>query len=226
MPKVLICSTSAGFFGADNKPTGLWIEELASPYYIFKAAGFEVTLASVSGGAIPIDAGSMGENFFTDYAKKFMHDGEAIGAFCHTKKLADHDVTDYDCLFIPGGHGCVADMVNNPVVTAAVEKMYAADKVVCAVCHGPVALVGAKKPDGSALVEGLAVTGFSSGEEAAVGLTDVVPFVPEAKLIELGGKYEKGDDWNPKACVAGKLVTGQNPQSSEVAANACVELLK
>ena len=220
MPKVVIICTSATKLG--DKSTGVWIEELAAPYYEFKDRGFEVVLGSMAGGPVPIDAGSMGEGFFTDAAKKFMHDGDAVGALCHTPALADIDFASADGVFVPGGHGCCTDMADSPALKGAIETVFAAGKAVAAVCHGPMALPQCNKPDGTPLVAGHAVAGFSNTEESAVGLTDAVPFLLEDKLKEKGGLYERGEDWNSKVCVAngGLLVTGQNPQSSEATAKA------
>merc|ERR1719343_155244 len=214
MTKILIISTSASTLkGVD---TGLWIEELAAPYYAFKDAKFEVDIASTKGGAIPIDKGSVSDPFFTDESKKFMHDGEAIGALCHSIKLdtIDFKTTNYDAIYMPGGHGTCADFIDNPALKKAIEIMYASGKIVSSVCHGPTCLVDCVKPNGDALVKGEVVTGFSNSEEDAVQKSNIVPFSLESKLIELGGKYEKGDDWTSKVCVSNNIVTGQNPQSS------------
>lgn len=219
--KVLIINTSASQF--TGGPTGVWLEETAAPYYALKAAGHAVEMANPAGGPSPIDQGSLGEGFFTDAAKKFLHDPEAIGMFHHQKKLADVEptVTEYDAIYLAGGHGTCADFVDNAALKSCIEKMYNAGKIVAADCHGPIALAQCVKPNGEALVKGLAVTCFSDTEEAAVGLTEKVPFLVEAKFKEQGGVYEKADDWHPMAVAAGNLITGQNPQSSE----ACVALV-
>jgi len=224
MPKVAIVNTSATQLG--SHPTGLWLEECAAPYYKFKEAGFEVVLASTAGGPVPIDAGSLGEGFFTEHGKKFMHDPEAMGGMSHSVKVGDLDLSTMDALFMSGGHGTCVDFVDNGALKAAIEKMYADNKVVAAVCHGPNCLAQCKKPDGSALVAGGPCTGFSNTEEEAVKLTGAVPWLIEDKFKELGGLYEKGDDWTCKVTVAGKLICGQNPQSSEAAADAVVAALK
>ena len=235
MPKkVLIVNTSASTFGGG--PTGVWLEECATPYYIFKEAGFEVEMASPLGGCSPIDAASLSEGFFTDAAKKFMHDMTAFGMFSHQKKLVDlvtawncgkaDGLMSYDALYLSGGHGTCTDFVDNPTLRSAIEGMLKAGKVVAADCHGPIALAQCTKPSGEPLVQGLTVTGFNDSEEAAVGHTGHVPFLIEAKFVELGAKYEKGGDWTPKCCTDGNLVTGQNPQSSEACAAAVVAKLK
>lgn len=222
--KVVIINTSAAYMG--DHATGVWLEETATPYYIFKEAGYEVVLASPKGGPVPIDQGSMAEMFFTDACKKFMHDAEAFGALSHSVALKDIDYSTVDCIYLSGGHGTCTDFVDNAELKGIIEKMYASNKVVGADCHGPIALAQCCKPDGSPLVQGLKCTGFADSEEGAVGLTEKVPFLIESKFKELGGLYEKADDWNPHAVVAGKLITGQNPQSSSACAKAVVDALQ
>lgn len=224
MTKIVIVATSAT--DLKGHATGLWIEELAAPYYIFKKAGYEIVVASPAGGAVPIDQGSMGEGFFTDEAKKFMHDAEAIGELSHSTKLDSIDFSSgIDAIFLCGGHGTCIDFYDNAALKSAIETLYAADKVVSAVCHGPMGLPQCNKPDGTPLVKDKVVTGFKDSEELAVQLQDKVPFMLESKLKEQGGKYESADDWNSKVCVDGKLITGQNPQSSEACANAVIAAL-
>mmetsp|Transcript_24346 Transcript_24346/g.29872 ORF Transcript_24346/g.29872 Transcript_24346/m.29872 type:complete len:170 (-) Transcript_24346:73-582(-) len=169
----------------------------------------------------------MGEGFFTDAAKKFMHDGAAVGKICHSTPISKINFEEgVDAIFMTGGHGTVVDYVSNPALKSAIETMYNGGKVVGTVCHGPMCLVDCVKKDGTPLVEGLEVTGFSNEEEEAVQMTSMVPFLLESKFKEQGGIYSKADSWNSKVCVAGKLVTGQNPQSSEECAKAVVKLLE
>mmetsp|Transcript_5973 Transcript_5973/g.9882 ORF Transcript_5973/g.9882 Transcript_5973/m.9882 type:complete len:227 (-) Transcript_5973:216-896(-) len=224
MTKVVLVATSATEL--KGHATGLWIEELAAPYYQFKKAGYDVVIASPAGGAVPIDAGSMAEGFFTEEAKKFMHDAEAFGQLSHSLKLDSIDfTTGVDAIFLCGGHGTCADFVENAALKSAIETLYASDKIVSAVCHGPTGLPQCNKPDGTSLVKDKSVTGFKDSEEMAVQLQDLVPFMLEAKLKEQGGKYECADDWNSKVCVDGNLITGQNPQSSEECAAAVISAL-
>lgn len=204
----------------------MWLEEIAAPYLAFTEKGYEVVVASPAGGAIPIDKGSMAEMFMTADSKKFMHDADAIGAMCHSVKLDTISFPgDFDCLFTPGGHGCCTDFVNNPALKSAIETMYNAGKIVATVCHGPICLAECNKADGTPLVQGLTVTGFADSEEAAVGQTDNVPYLIETRFKEQGANYEKTDDWNPKVCIAGNLITGQNPASSAPAAEAVIKAL-
>jgi putative intracellular protease/amidase len=219
---VLVCTNASELKG---HPTGLWLEELACPYYLFKEAGFDVIIASPNGGPCPIDKGSMAEAFFTDPGKKFMHDGEAVGHLSHTVKLADVDLVAVDALYMTGGHGTCVDFIDNPVLKAAIESFYISGKVVAADCHGPICLADCVKEDGTPLVQGKQVTGFTDTEEDAVQLTSIVPFLIESRFKEQGALFEKGSDWTSNVSVDGKLVTGQNPQSSEACAMAVIKLL-
>jgi putative intracellular protease/amidase len=221
--KIVIISTSASSW--KGAPTGLWLEEAASPYYAFQAAGLEVQLASIAGGPVPIDGSSMGPGLLTDECKKFLHDAAAVGALSHTTAVADIDFSKVDAIYLAGGHGTVVDFIDNKALKAAIELVYNAGKPVGAVCHGPLALPQCNKADGTPLVAGGAVTGFSNAEEAASGLTDAVPFLLESKLVEQGGKYESGGDWASHVAVAKNLITGQNPQSSVALAAALVAAL-
>eukprot|EP00923_Selenidium_pygospionis_P019234 GHVN01033661.1.p1 GENE.GHVN01033661.1~~GHVN01033661.1.p1 ORF type:complete len:226 (-),score=16.12 GHVN01033661.1:88-765(-) len=220
---VVIVSTSAPKLKSHD--TGLWLEELAAPYYEFLAKGYDVTIASPKGGPVPIDSASLAEGVFTDCAKKFMHDPIAVGRLSHTTKLSEVSLGSVDALFMAGGHGTGTDFIAQPSLKTAIETVFNSKKVVAAVCHGPTCFAECVKGDGKPLVSGLKVTGFSNVEEEMVKLTNHVPFSLEDKLIELGGIYEKADAWNPKVCVDGNLVTGQNPQSSEACAKAVVDIL-
>jgi len=221
--KIVLINTSASTFAGGE--TGVWLEECATPYYLMKEAGLEIVIASPAGGPIPIDKGSMGEGFFTESGKKFLHDQEAMSLFGHSKKLDAINADDYAGMYTAGGHGCCADFGDNPTLKALIEKFYAAGKPVASDCHGPMCLAQCVKPDGTPLVAGLDVTGFSNAEEDMVGQTSNVPFLIETKFKEQGAKYTAGDPWSSHIAVAGKLATGQNPQSSEELAKAFIKLL-
>lgn len=198
---------------------------MATPYYKFKEAGYDITIASPKGGPVPIDAGSMADGFFTDECKKFMHDPEAFGKLGHTVELSSVDVATVDAIFFCGGHGTCADFVDDVSMKSAIETLYESGKVVAAVCHGPNCLPQCNKKDGTPLVKDLAVAAFSDKEEAQVGLESKVPFLLQSKLVEQGAKYEEADPWTSKVCVAGNLITGQNPQSSAAVADAVIKAL-
>jgi putative intracellular protease/amidase len=225
MNKVLMVLTSHDRLGDTGRKTGFWLEEFAAPYYILKDAGLDVTLASPKGGQPPLDPKSDDPASQTDAMRRFKGDQQAQAALARTAKLSTVSADDFEGVFYPGGHGPLWDLAEDRDSIALIEALYAAGKPVAAVCHGPAAFRHAKAPDGSPLVRGKAVTGFADSEEAAVGLTEVVPFLVEDMLKENGGKYSKAGDWQPHAVSDGNVVTGQNPASSEPAAKALVEQL-
>jgi putative intracellular protease/amidase len=225
MSNVLMVLTSHDRLGNTGEKTGFWLEEFAAPYYVLKDAGVDVTLASPKGGQPPLDPRSDDPKSETESMRRFKSDPEAKAALANTLKLSDLSADEYDAVFYPGGHGPLWDLSDDRDSIALIERIYAAGKPVAAVCHGPAAFRRAQAPDGTPLVRGKAVTGFSNTEEAAVGLTDVVPFSVEDMLKQNGGEYSKAENWQPYAVTAGNLVTGQNPASSEATARALVGLL-
>lgn len=220
--KVLIVLTSHDKLGDTGKKTGFWLEELAAPYYVFKDAGAEITLASPKGGRPPLDPKSAEPNFQTDATRRFEADAEAGMALANTMKLADVSAADFDTVFYPGGHGPMWDLAESEDSSALIESFLAANKPVALVCHAPGVLRHVKTPQGRPLVEGKVVTGFTNTEEAAVGLTEVVPFLVEDELKAKGGLYLSGPDWGPYVLEDGLLITGQNPASSAAAAQSLV----
>lgn len=224
--KVLIVLTSHDKLGDTGKPTGFWLEEFAAPYYVFKDAGAEIVLASPKGGQPPLDPKSDAPDAQTEQTKRFKNDTEASALLANTHTLDDVSAADFDTVFYPGGHGPLWDLTSNATSIALIEAFIKADKPVGAVCHAPAALVQVRGEDGEYLVKGKRVTGFTNTEEEGVQLTEVVPFLLEDKLKELGGDYSKGPDWASYVLVDGLLVTGQNPGSSEEAARELLKLLK
>jgi len=223
--KVLMVLTSHDQLGDTGKKTGFWLEELAAPYYAFTDKGVEVVLASPKGGLPPLDPTSDLADFQTDSTRRFATDATAQALLANTHTLASVDVAEYDAVFYPGGHGPLWDLTNDKDSIALIEQCYKTDKLLGLVCHAPAALKYPKKPDGTPLVAGKNVTGFTNGEEAAVQLTDIVPFLVEDMLQQNGATYSKGDDWHPYAVVDGKLVTGQNPASSALVAEKMLAIL-
>jgi putative intracellular protease/amidase len=223
--KILMILTSHDQLGDSGHKTGFWLEEFASPYYVFKDANADITLASPAGGQPPLDPKSDEEDFQTDATRRFKNDAAAQQALANTVKLAEVSADEFDAVFYPGGHGPLWDLAEDSSSINLIESMVAADKPVGAVCHAPAVLKNVKNPDGSPMVKGKSVTGFSNTEEAAVQLTGVVPFLLEDELKAKGGNYTRGDDWNAHVIIDGKLVTGQNPASSEEGARALLELL-
>ncbi|MGE8682347.1 MAG: type 1 glutamine amidotransferase domain-containing protein [Achromobacter marplatensis] len=224
--KILIVLTSHDTLGNTGRKTGFWLEEFAAPYYAFVDAGATVTLASPKGGQPPLDPKSDDPDAQTDATRRFRQDTEAQRVLASTRRLADVQAADYDAVFYPGGHGPLWDLAEDTKSVGLIETMLAAGKPVSAVCHAPGVLRHAKTADGKPLVQGRQVTGFSNAEEAAVQLTDVVPFLVEDELTRLGGLYSSGPDWQPHVVSDGLLVTGQNPASSVGVAQALLERLK
>jgi putative intracellular protease/amidase len=225
MMKVLIVLTSHDELGDTGKQTGFWLEEFASPYYHLKDAGAQVTLASPRGGQPPLDPKSHEPDFQTDDTRRFDDDQDAQNELANTVKLAEMKVEDFDAVFYPGGHGPLWDLHNDNDSIALIESFIAAGKPVATVCHAPAVLLKAKDQNGDPLIKAKKVTGFSNSEEAAVELTDVVPYLLEDQLIAMGGVYQKVEDWNPLAVVDGLIITGQNPGSSTAVAEALVKAL-
>ena len=201
------------------------VEEFASPYYHLKDAGVQVTLASPRGGQPPLDPKSNEPDFQTDDTRRFDDDQAAQDELANTAKLTEMKVEDFDAVFYPGGHGPLWDLHNDKDSIALIEGFIAAGKPVATVCHAPAVLLKAKDQNGDPLVKGKEVTGFSNTEEAAVELTDVVPYLVEDQLIAMGGVYQKVEDWNSLAVVDGLIITGQNPGSSAAVAEALVKAL-
>ena len=223
--KILMVLTSHEELGNTGKKTGFWLEEFAAPYYVFKDSGAEITLASPKGGQPPLDPKSTEKEYQTAATERFRADKEAQAALANTEKLMEISPADYDAVFYPGGHGPIWDLAEDRHSIALIETMYAQGKPVSAVCHAPGVFRHAKSPDGSPLVQGKSVTGFSNSEETAVGLTDVVPFLLEDELKKRGGTYSKGADWQSYSVRDGNLITGQNPASSEAVAKAVLAQL-
>ena len=224
--KILMVLTSHDRLGDTGKKTGFWLEEFVAPYYVFRDAGVNVVLASPAGGQPPLDPVSDAPDAQTVDTERFRKDVVAQQALANTQRFESIDSSTFDALFYPGGHGPLWDLADSQHSIELIEHFYANGKPVGTVCHAPGVLRHAKKPDGTPLVAGKRVTGFSNSEESAVGLTDVVPFLVEDALKALGGNYEKTDDWGSYALTDGHLVTGQNPASSAAAAAELLKLLR
>lgn len=216
--KILMILTSHDELGDTGEKTGFWLEEFAAPYYVFKDAGADITLASPAGGQPPLDPKSDVPDAQTEATKRFKDDPDSQKALATTHKLDEVTPSRFDAVFYPGGHGPMWDLAENKTSIELIENAIADGKPVAAVCHAPAVLRHVKGPDGEPLVKGKKVTGFSNSEEEAVGLTDIVPFLLEDMLAEQGGTYSKGEDWAPYVLEDGLLITGQNPASSEEAA--------
>ena len=214
---VLLVVTSAAHL-PNGRETGVWLEEFAVPYLLLKKAGYAVTVASPKGGAIPLDPHSL-----DDASKKQWP--EIIELLNNSEQLKDVLAEDYAAIFLPGGHGTMMDFPEDAHLKRLLHDFDKAGKIIAAVCHGPAGLVGAKKADGTPLVAGKRITSFTDAEETAIKLETAVPFLLESKLRAEGANFVTGELWSPHVEVDGKLITGQNPASSEAVANAIIEQL-
>ena len=217
--------TSHDKLGDTGKKTGFWLEEFAAPYYVFKDAAADITLASPKGGQPPLDPSSDSEDAQTDATKRFKADEAAQKDLANTQVLSTISADGFDAIFFPGGHGPLWDLAEDKDNTALIEAFASSDRPIGAVCHAPAVFKHTKGTDGKPLVSGKTVTGFTNTEEDAVGLTGIVPFLVEDMLKSNGGDYQKGDDWASFVVIDGKLVTGQNPASSKLAAHKLLALL-
>lgn len=223
--KILMVLTSHGTLGDTGLKTGFWLEEFAAPYYVFKDAGAEIVIASPAGGQPPLDPKSDLPEFQTAMTDRFKADKQAQEALATTVKLEEVKHEDFATVFYPGGHGPLWDLAESENSIQLIEGFWQSDKPVGFVCHAPGALRHVKESNGSPLIKGKRVTGFTNSEEAAVELTDVVPFLIENEFIALGADYQKGPDWVPFVVEDGNLITGQNPASSEDVAKALLKKL-
>lgn len=223
--KILMVLTSHDKLGDTGKKTGFWLEEFAAPYYVFKDAGAEVTLASPKGGQPPLDPTSDADDAQTEATKRFKGDKSAQHDLANTVVLSTVSADGFDAIFYPGGHGPLWDLSEDVDSIKLIEAFAANDRPIGAVCHAPAVFKHARGADGKRLVWGKTVTGFTNTEEEGAGLTEVVPFLVEDMLKANGGAYEKGADWASFVVTDGKLVTGQNPASSEEAARKLLGLL-
>lgn len=212
--KVLIVTTSHNALGDTGEKTGVWLEELAAPYYVFYDAGADITIASPKGGEIPLDPKSEQDGALTPGSIRFQEDTNAMEILKHAIPLKEINVDEFDAVFLPGGHGPMWDLANNDVLKALLEAFYKQQKPMGFVCHGVVGLVSLQNEKGEPLVKGRKLTSFSDSEEEAVGLTHVVPFLLESKLRSLGAKYNKGPDFTDYVVADDNIITGQNPTSS------------
>ncbi|MED7788508.1 type 1 glutamine amidotransferase domain-containing protein [Francisella sp. 19X1-34] len=226
MKNILFIVTSHSKMGSTNHATGVWFEELSSPYYIFKDAGHNIDIVSITGGIVPIDPnsqGAIGEN--PSSVDRFLKDEHAMNTIKNTKSITEIDIDKYSAIFIPGGHGTMWDLPENNTLASIVNKALEMGKVVAAVCHGPSGLVSAVDKNGDPIVKGRKVAAFTNKEEEAVGLTEVVPFSLEDRLRALGADIHQALDFEAFAIADGNLITGQNPASSEKTAELVISKL-
>lgn len=225
--KILMILTSQATMGDDPRPTGVWFEELSTPYYAFVDAGAQVDIASIAGGKIPIDPHSLeADAKSTPSVARFISDATAMQKIQVSMKIDALSTEGYSAVFLPGGHGTMWDLPKSSQLADLLSSAWSNGKVISAVCHGPAGLVNVKDASGKPLLAGRRVSAFTNSEEAAAGLTDKVPFLLETRIRTLGAKYQSGTDFQPYAVRDGRLVTGQNPASSEKVAHLVLEAIQ
>jgi len=224
--RVLFITTSHDKLGNTAGRTGVWLEELAAPYYIFKDAGAQLTIASPNGGLVPLDPKSESIMVITRNTKRFVKDEEAMNFLSHSMLLAEISADDFDVVFITGGHGSMWDLSNNKILKELLEAFNHQNKPIGSVCHGVVGLLSLQDDNGQVLVKGKQLTCFSDSEEKSAGLTSVVPFLLESEFRTAGVSYSKGPDYESHVMSDGNLITGQNAASSAEVAKKLVALLQ
>jgi putative intracellular protease/amidase len=224
--KILIIATSHGELGSTGRKTGLWLEELASPYYIFREEGASVTIASPNGGQIPLDPKSESIIVANSYTKKFLKDVEALSSLAHSLALNTLNAMDFDLVYLTGGHGAMWDFADNGPLMQLLEDFNRQHKLIGAICHGVAALIPLHNTQGDLLVKDRHLTAFSDREEQSSGLTTVVPFLLEEKLVLLGAIYSKGDNYTSHTVTDDNIITGQNPGSSVEMARKIISYMK
>ena len=223
---VLIVLTSKAMMPETGKPTGVWLEELAVPYYEFIEAGAEVSLVSIKGGAVPVDPASLPSGEAPEELARFLNDPVAQKAMVNTRPITEVTGSDFEAVFLPGGHGTMWDLPDSSALSSLLAEAWESGSVLAAVCHGGAGLVNVNLASGEPLVKGRRVTSFSDSEEAAAGLTEVVPFLLETRLRLLGAEYQAGPDFENFIQQDGRLITGQNPASSKAVAQAILTTLE
>lgn len=225
MAKIAIITTSHTEIPNIDVSTGVWYEELSTPYYIFLDAGHDVTLASIKGGDVPFDGRSLAETPLPESVQRFHEDPAALDAAHSSKPIGAIHAQDFDAIFLPGGHGTMWDFPNSPTLTALLAEALGQGKPVAAICHGPAAFVALKNADGSSFMKGRSVTCFTDSEERAVHLDSKIPFLLESSLREMGAHISAGPDFAPHIMEDGNLLTGQNPKSSAPLAECVIAAL-
>jgi putative intracellular protease/amidase len=209
--KVLFVVTSHDTKGSTGQPTGYYLSEVAHPWEVLTNAGYEIDFVSPKGGKAPVDGLYLND----ETNKKFWEDKTYRAKVENTMQPKDVNPNDYVAIHYAGGHGTMWDFEANETIANLATKIYEANGVVSAVCHGPAGLVNIKLSNGSYLVAGKKINAFTNEEEVAVGLEKVVPFMLETKLIERGAKFEKSGLWQNHVVVDQRVVTGQNPASAK-----------
>ncbi len=222
--KILAMVTSTDIMGNSEKSTGYELTELARAYYVFKANGFEVDIASPLGGRPPvvIDDEDMGAYDFA-----FLNDTVAQSKTNNTIPIKDVVAGNYEAIFFAGGKGAMFDFPENRSIQSIIRNMYESNKVIGAVCHGPAALVNVRLGNGDMLLQNKTISGFTNEEELLLipDAATIFPFLLQDKLTEQGAHFSKGAMYLEKISHDKNIITGQNPWSTWALAEAMVKQL-
>lgn len=227
--KVLMVLTNHGTIEGTETNTGWYLPECAHPYTRFKNAGFDITMASIKGGACPVAQASLDMNDAEN--KAFWETPETKSLTENTKILSECNANDYDLVFYVGGFGTMWDFPFDDTVANMTKTVYEKGGFVGSVCHGPIALANVKLSNGEYLVKGKNVAGFCNEEEEVCGLLDKLPVhdgagrTCEEVLIARGGVYTKAAAWQPHVVSSERLFSGQNPASAGPVGDALVAAL-
>ncbi len=224
--RVLFIVTSHDKMADTTEKTGVGLEELAAPYYIFKEAGADIILASPGGGRVPLDPKSQSIILATSSTKRFLKDEEAMNFLYNAIPLEEVDDGDFDVIFLPGGYGLLWDLADSKKVRQLLEAFYSKNKPIGATSHGIACLLSLKNNKGEDLIKGKQLTGISNSEENLSRSKDVTPFLLETELLSLGALYSKGENYVSHVVEDGNIITGQNPASSKGVAQKIVDLVK
>jgi len=224
--KVLFITSSQDTMGDTGNKTGVWLEEIAAPYFVFKETGASITVASPNGGQVPLEPQSLAIILATRDTKRFLKDAEAMNFLSHSMVLSSINADDFDVVFLPGGYGPFWDLADNKILKQLLEAFDSDGKPIGAVSYGVVGLLSLQNDKGEFWVKGKQLTGFSNSEETLSRLPSVLPFLLETKLHSLGALYSKGANYVNHVVANGNIITGQNSASSAEVANRIVAMVK
>lgn len=217
MINVLIVVTNTSEF-KDKTPTGVYLEEFMIPYLIFKDKGFNIEVASILGKVAPIDPLSIPKNINESWKN-------SLEVLKNTKKLIDIDYNNYNAIFFPGGHGPMFDLAYYEPLCEILNEFNNKNKVISAICHGVCALIPAIDNYNIWLFNNKNLTSFTNEEEKIAQKVEMVPFLLESKLKQLGAEYQKNPPFTKHVVVDGNLITGQNQNSAELITNEIIKAL-
>ena len=228
MPRrILHVVSNVAHYGDGNEPTGLWLSELTHAWQVFAAQGHEQRLVSPAGGVSPLEPRSLKWPHLDATAKAWLADPARMALLSTTARPDAIDAADFDAVYFTGGHAVMWDFPDAQELQRIARDVFERGGIVSSVYHGYCGLLNTRLSDGSLLVAGRRLTGFSWREEVLAGVAGKVPCNAEEEMRKRGAHYEKA--WLPfvpRVVVDGRLVTGQNPQSARATARQVAALLR